>query len=875
MTFLEQVRKKVLSEEKFNEDHWRAYLETVQHEGAVGDRVAYAGQAEGVAREAALAGDLKKAQVAMQLQKEGLLAAAPDDFDSFIRYVEWNREPRKQFYLPRRKQLRVVVHSLQDLADGKIDLLGISLPPGAGKLIADDTPVPTKDGWKRHGDLKVGDYVVGMDGQYKKVLRVFPKDYADYEVTFANGEKIKCHGNHEWMVFNRHKGRYDVMETKGIAESVMEGGEPGHRGHRYYFQLPFTEPLAGKEADLAVDPYVFGAWLGDGTTTKPALTIGNADMKEIVPPVWHKYPLVSIYQQVGCKRYEFAGLREALQKYGLCQAHRTVEKYIPDVYLRASVNQRLELLAGMLDTDGCKVREGAYTYSSTNILIIDGLCELLSTFGWRYSITKSEPRVSTSGIAGKKVVYTVKFHPSCYIPCKVPRKQNHQLALRRRIGIASIRRTAPVPGNCIQVEDGMYLVGKTMLPTHNSTVAMFYLTWTAGRHPEEPMLTGSHSNSFVRGMYDECLRVLDRNGEYLWGDVFPGVSVSGTNAKDCRIDLGNRKRFETLEFTSIGTGNAGLYRASQLLYCDDLVSGIEVAMSKERLDKLWEVYTTDLRQRKIGDHCKELHIATRWSVHDVLGRLENEYANSDRARFIVIPALNEKDESNFNYLYGVGFTTKFYHEQRAIMDDVSWKAIFMQEPIERGGLLYHPDELQRYFDLPEQEPDAIISACDTKDKGADFCVMPIAYKYGDNYFIEDFVCSNANPETIDELLVEALIKHKVQMSRFESNSAGGRVAKTVQDNVIKRGGITKITTKFTTANKETKILTRSPFVKQHFYFKDESRYSQTYRNAMRMICSYSLSGKNKHDDTVDALAQLVDFIQSFSAGHVDVFKRPF
>lgn len=119
-------------------------------------------------------------------------------------------------------------------------------------------------------------------------------------------------------------------------------------------------------------------------------------------------------------------------------------------------------------------------------------------------------------------------------------------------------------------------VGKT-------TLAIFLLTWIAGRDPNHPNLTGSHSNSFVRGVYDECLRLFDAQGEYLWHDVFPAVQVSNTNAKDCRIDLDKRKRFETLEFTSIGTGNAGLYRAANLLYCDDLVSGIEVALSKERL----------------------------------------------------------------------------------------------------------------------------------------------------------------------------------------------------------------------------------------------------------------------------------------------------
>ena len=126
--------------------------------------------------------------------------------------------------------------------------------------------------------------------------------------------------------------------------------------------------------------------------------------------------------------------------------------------------------------------------------------------------------------------------------------------------------------------------------TGKTTLAIFYLTWLGGRVPDKPMLTGSHSNSFVRGVYDECLRIFEPNGEYLWHDVFPDINVVNTNAKDCRIDLGKRKRFETLEFTSIGTGNAGLYRAATLLYCDDLVSGIEVALSKERLDKLWETY---------------------------------------------------------------------------------------------------------------------------------------------------------------------------------------------------------------------------------------------------------------------------------------------
>lgn len=425
-------------------------------------------------------------------------------------------------------------------------------------------------------------------------------------------------------------------------------------------------------------------------------------------------------------------------------------------------------------------------------------------------------------------------------------------------------------------DDKLDLLAISLPPgSGKTTLAIFYLTWLAGKHDDEPMLTGSHSNSFVRGVYDECLRILDPQGEYLWHEVFPTVQVSSTNAKDCRIDLGKRKRFETLEFTSIGTGNAGLYRASRLLYCDDLVSGIEVALSKERLDKLWETYTTDLRQRKIGDHCKELHIATRWSVHDIIGRLENDYGDSDRAKFIVIPALDDNDESNFDYAYGVGFNTKFYHEQREIMEDASWRALYMNQPIEREGLLYQEDELRRYFELPDGEPDAIISVCDTKDRGTDYCGMPVAYQYGQDFYIEKIICDNSNPEVVETRLVMTLLEHKVHLSRFESNSAGGRVAQKVQEQVKAKGGRTKITTKYTTANKETKIIVNSPWVKEHCLFKDNSVITdKEYKKALNYLCTYTMAGKNKNDDIPDAFAQLSEFAQSLEGSRVEIFKRP-
>lgn len=429
-------------------------------------------------------------------------------------------------------------------------------------------------------------------------------------------------------------------------------------------------------------------------------------------------------------------------------------------------------------------------------------------------------------------------------------------------------------------ERKLELLAVSMPPgTGKSTLALFYLTWLAGKHPEKPILTGSHANSFLAGAYAECLRMMDKDGDYLWHDVFPELSVISTNAKDMLIDIGrdkkDAKRFTTLEFSSIGSGNAGKVRAEQLLYADDLIPDLETALSRDRLDKLWGQYTTDLRQRKIGD-CVELMIATRWSVRDPIGRLENYYADDDKARFIVMPALDENDESNFDYPIEAGFTTEFYHQQREIMDDASWKALYMNQPIERGGLLYTEAELRRYFELPDGEPDAIISVCDTKDRGSDYCVMPVAYQYGQDFYIEDAVCDNGSPELVEAKLVAICLKHNIHMSRFESNSAGGHVSEKIQNAVKAQGGRTKITTKFTTANKETKILVNAPWVKEHCLFRDQSKTKsdKEYRDFIGMLCSYSLAGRNKHDDVPDAMAMLAEYAQGFSAGKVEVFSRP-
>ena len=417
-------------------------------------------------------------------------------------------------------------------------------------------------------------------------------------------------------------------------------------------------------------------------------------------------------------------------------------------------------------------------------------------------------------------------------------------------------------------------VGKT-------TLAEFFLAWIVGRNPFLPNLIGSHNNSFLSGMYGEMLRIFDAQGEYRWNDVFPEMRVISTNAKDLMIGVGRNKsddmRFKTLEFTSVGSGNAGKVRAMGILYCDDLVSDITQAMSKDRLDKLWQQYTTDLRQRKVGDKCRELHIATRWSVHDVIGRLEVEFEGNPRARFIRMSALDENGESNFDYPYGLGYTTESLKQTRDLMDDISFRALYLSEPIEREGLLFDPDELQYFVDLPEAEPDAIIAVCDTKEQGSDYCAMPVLYQYGDTFYINSFICDNGKVELVQNRVAQRLVDEKVKLCQIESNRGGTLFANTVRDKVKEMGGITSISTKWTQTNKETRIQVNSAWAKSHFLFRDPKHETtpKEYRTAMNQLCSYSMVGKVKNDDVPDVIALTVDYILNRARQRVQILKRPF
>lgn len=426
------------------------------------------------------------------------------------------------------------------------------------------------------------------------------------------------------------------------------------------------------------------------------------------------------------------------------------------------------------------------------------------------------------------------------------------------------------------IDDELDILSISMPPgTGKTTLGEFFISFVMGHYPNTPNLMSSHSGFMTRMFYDAVLNIITSN-EYCWSDVFPDSVFEGNNAKEETINLGRWQPFKTLTCRPIRGSLTGVTRCEGFLYVDDLVSGIEEALSIDRLDKLYGEYTTDLKSRK-KKKAKEIHIATRWSVHDVIGRLERMYEGNPRAEFIAVPDIDpQTGKSNFDYDYDVGFDEKYFHDMEMSMDDVSYRCLYKSDPIEREGILYHPTELQRYIGgLPDREPDSILAICDTKDTGTDYNFLGVFYQYGDRYYLEDLVFKNIDPGTLDELNSDMLVKHHVQQAQFESNKEGSRTANEVERLVKAKGGRCHITKKYTTQNKETKIIVNSSWVKEHVIFKDITEYEpkSDYGVMMSFLCSYTQLGKNKHDDAPDTLAMFAQFVDALLGGEGQVVKR--
>lgn len=405
-------------------------------------------------------------------------------------------------------------------------------------------------------------------------------------------------------------------------------------------------------------------------------------------------------------------------------------------------------------------------------------------------------------------------------------------------------------------------VGKT-------TYGIRFLSWIIGRHPENTQLATSYSDSITTSFYIGVMEVV-QNERYK--QIFNDAPLVAQNAKREEIWLKIMKRYPSITFVPINGSMTGRAEAGDYLYCDDLVSGIEEAMSPVRLDKLYQTYSVNARQRK-KKGCKEIHVATRWSVHDPISRLDRDNEDNPRCKSIKLPCFDENGESAFDFQGG--FDTAYYENQRRSMDEISFNALYMQEPIEREGLLYHKEDLQYFFELPEGKPDTIVAICDSKNMGVDYVASPIGYVYGDFVYVTDVVYNNGLPEVTRPLVAKKWMDHKVVRADVELNNGGEYYAEDLQEILKENGARTSVRLFFSGNNKMVKIITYSDFVKSNFIFKHPSMYpaNSEYARFMRDVFSYTQTGKNKHDDAPDSLAMLAQLYQDLSGNSVKILDR--
>lgn len=414
-----------------------------------------------------------------------------------------------------------------------------------------------------------------------------------------------------------------------------------------------------------------------------------------------------------------------------------------------------------------------------------------------------------------------------------------------------------------------------------SQLGINFTNMLSGKFPEKATLMEGTGDDLVNSFYKGCLEYLQTPSEYLFYDVFPESKLVQTNADTKMLNLMNKSRFPTIMCRSIDARQVGLSEATNLLYLDDCVEGREEAKNRQRLDEKWEVISGDIIGRAI-EGTPIVICGTRYSLYDPIGRLQEEMKKQNkRCEIIETPALDlATDESNFEYIRDGKkvFTTQYFRDQRDMLSAEQFESEFQQQPFEAKGLLFPEGNLNRFFELPvDKEPDTIIAACDTADKGADYCAMPIAAVYGQEVYIIDVVFDDSTPEVTKPEVAKALINNKVVSAMFESNNAGSYFARDVQDILKSREYMCSIRTKRTISNKQTRIEFASDNILKHFYFKHPSTYARNsqYAEFMRQVTTYTRSGKVAHDDGADSLSLLENELRGLVGTKVEVFARPF
>ncbi len=414
--------------------------------------------------------------------------------------------------------------------------------------------------------------------------------------------------------------------------------------------------------------------------------------------------------------------------------------------------------------------------------------------------------------------------------------------------------------------------------TGKTGIGTLFLTWVMGRNPGKSTFFATHTNAMAQKVFSDILTLIT-DPMRCWSEIFPGYEID-KSAEYLWIDLLPKKlpnNYKTIYFRGIDGNMAGILEASHLLYCDDLIRGIEEARNPDRIENSVAKYGIDISQRKTSSRVRELQIATRWSTKDVLNLLEEQHSGDQKWEFVKIPALNEQGKSNFLFKVNPMDEEHFRRiKEGPGMDSITWECVYQQNPIDREGLLFEESTLVRRFrTLPDQEPDEIFGACDVAFSGTDSVAFPMLYRYGDSFYLADVVFDSRDYMQTEPVVATHILKHQPNRARFEANNGGEFYANDVREQV-KGKTRCRIESKRSASNigKVARIEQFEPDIKG-IYYLDKSCYTpeSPYGRFMKELSSFNVNGKNKHDDAPDSLAMTMAMVRIQTAPKLKSFPR--
>jgi predicted phage terminase large subunit-like protein len=587
--------------------------------------------------------------------------------------------------------------------------LMVFAPPQSGKLTALTTPVLTTRGWIEHGDIVPGDMVFGRDGKPTPVLALSTDSMSTLEVEFTDGSIIKCHPAHEWLVFDRaHAGggrpyEPSVWETRQmLAVPDLWRGPRGKRGGRARFQVDTNVRVQGWHQTLPIPPYVLGAWLGDGSTRKNCITHHPDDIAVV-----RRFAALGI-ERTACDVHRSTGVHTSYFKslYQLLRANNLLNnKHIPAAYLAASVEDRLELLAGLMDTDGYIYPvNGRACFSNTNEALVGQVASLVASLGWRPTVAEFAPCTSSSGIVGTKVVFQVTFNPDEKLPCVLERKAVESGPLARRRGIVDIRPCKAEPGRCIQVaaEDGIYLTGRNLVPTHNSELVSTRTPgfWLANNQ-DLPVGLVSYAASLANRNSRQARDVLATQQFF---DIFRDMR-DPLNWRQNDWHLLNRKGY----CLAVGVGGAITGHGFGLGIIDDPVENWAAAQSETLRESIWAWWNGTFTTR-LWQNASLLFIMTRWNEDDLAARIlanEGRVEEGGSWKVLSYPALSLGEGDILNRPEGEPLAPSRYGKEylddlREKLGEYVWNAEYQQNPTPPKGSMFKVGRIEIVNAVPAE-----------------------------------------------------------------------------------------------------------------------------------------------------------------------------